>query len=200
MSIEMWKRQKDESAKAYEAALIYFEMRAERSLENVAQKCIKSVSQIRRWSSQWNWVERAKAYDAHMHLIEQAAKEKALAEKTAIWEKRKEEIREQGWKAYEDLRAKAESMLRFPVHRTETQDGKTIVHPAKWTFQTAATVMKTAMDLGRMAAELASVYVEIDWDSLTREQLERIANGEPPASVASGNSPGTVTPFRRKAG
>lgn len=61
--IALWERQTDESAKAYEAFASYRDMGSERSIRAVAHKLGKSSTIIARWSSAWNWVERARAWD-----------------------------------------------------------------------------------------------------------------------------------------
>lgn len=58
-----WEQQPGESAKAFEAFTAYRDMGADRSTRKVAQKLTKSDSVIRKWSSTYNWVERARAYD-----------------------------------------------------------------------------------------------------------------------------------------
>jgi len=72
-----WERQKGESARAFEAFLVYLQMGPERSIRAVAQKCTKSVSLIRRWSSDNNWVERCRAWD---NYLQREAKKAAVAE------------------------------------------------------------------------------------------------------------------------
>lgn len=54
----------DESAPAYQAACEYFSMGAQRAQEDVAKKLSKSRQLMGRWSTQHNWVERAREYDA----------------------------------------------------------------------------------------------------------------------------------------
>jgi hypothetical protein len=68
-----------ESAKAYAALVVYAEMGAERSTAKVAQKLGKSIALMNRWSSQHRWVERARAYDAHLaELAQQRAAEQYI--------------------------------------------------------------------------------------------------------------------------
>lgn len=55
-----------ESAKAYEAFCLYCEMGAGRGVRAVSQKLDKSRTIIGRWSSQHQWVERVRVYDASM--------------------------------------------------------------------------------------------------------------------------------------
>lgn len=58
-----WEQQPGESAKAFEAFAIYRDMGVERSVRKVAQQLNKSLTLIGRWSSNYNWPERARAYD-----------------------------------------------------------------------------------------------------------------------------------------
>jgi hypothetical protein len=74
--LKAWEKLPNESSKAYKAAYVYFTMvdpnspvRQSRSIEKVAQIMgykPTSVSQLHKWSSEYNWVARAEAYDAHM--------------------------------------------------------------------------------------------------------------------------------------
>ncbi|MEG1894630.1 MAG: hypothetical protein RR162_00220 [Oscillospiraceae bacterium] len=70
-----WERQKSESSQAFEAFSTYRDLAAERSISKVCQKVGKSRGLIQRWSSQWNWVERARIYD---NSLEKEARAKAV--------------------------------------------------------------------------------------------------------------------------
>ena len=59
-----WERMQGESAKAHEAARVYFEMRASRSLATVAGRLGKHVSQMERWSKRHNWVTPNRSREA----------------------------------------------------------------------------------------------------------------------------------------
>ena len=75
-------RQPTESARAYQAFNLYCSLGPARSCEQVAQKCTKSSSLIRRWSAQHAWVERAAVYDRA--LAEQAAQAHAEAYRAQV--------------------------------------------------------------------------------------------------------------------
>lgn len=77
---DAWERQELETAKAYAAFCCYRDLGKCRSLEKVSQELTKSVSLIRRWSSDWNWVKRSEAYDAHQELAARRTREKELQE------------------------------------------------------------------------------------------------------------------------
>ncbi len=72
-----WERQPGESAKAFEAFDLYCKMGEERSVRKVAQKLTKSDTIIKRWSSQWNWVSRARDYDNELKRLELQEQKKA---------------------------------------------------------------------------------------------------------------------------
>ena len=61
--IAPWEQQPGESAKAFEAFTIYRDMGVERSVRKVTQRLNKSLTLIGKWSSRYNWPERARAYD-----------------------------------------------------------------------------------------------------------------------------------------
>lgn len=188
MTLDTWKRQKDESAKAYQAALMYFEMGAERSLEAVGRKLEKSWRFLGRWSSRFNWVSRAADYDTHESVNRQIAIDKATADEATKWAKRQAQIREDGFSTYLALKAKADLMLQFPL-KTEklSTDGKTvIIEPAEWSFNTAVRMQETALKLGRLSAELSTENVDvrqIPWNDLNPNELERIGAGEQVSAV-----------------
>lgn len=79
-----WERQKGESAQAYEAFVTYRDMGPERSVTRVSQSLNKSRGLIGRWSSQWNWTERVRAYD---NELEKEARAKAVKDRKAMTER-----------------------------------------------------------------------------------------------------------------
>ena len=70
-----WDRLPNESSAAYTAFKIYLEFGGERSLTKVEQKLNKKRGQLGNWSSKYNWVERAAAYDSS--IVEADRKRKA---------------------------------------------------------------------------------------------------------------------------
>jgi len=65
-AIQLWERQQNEGPEAFEAAHIYIEMGEGRSTYKVADQVGKSIALIQRWSSQHDWVERARAFDNYL--------------------------------------------------------------------------------------------------------------------------------------
>lgn len=79
-----WERQKGESAQAFEAFVTYRDMGTERSITKVVQELNKTRALIGRWSSQWEWKERVRAYD---NELEKEARKKAVADRKAMTER-----------------------------------------------------------------------------------------------------------------
>lgn len=73
--IAPWEQQPGESAKAFEAFAIYRDMGVERSVRKVTQRLNKSLTLIGKWSSRYNWPERARAYDRE---LDRQAREQAV--------------------------------------------------------------------------------------------------------------------------
>ena len=71
--IELWERQPEESAKAWEAFVIYRDLGLQRSLRKVAEELSKSETLMKRWSKQYDWPKRAQAWDAEQDRISRAA-------------------------------------------------------------------------------------------------------------------------------
>src|SRR3954454_13496870 len=78
----------NEGARPYEAFLIYRDLGPGRSIDKVQQKLNKNRRLIAQWSGDYRWVERARAYDDHCERVKQAARERAIRQRAALWEKR----------------------------------------------------------------------------------------------------------------
>ena len=79
-----WGKQKGESRQAFEAFVCYRDMGPDRSQEKVAEKLGKSTQLMSRWSSRWNWVERAGMWDEELdrrNREEQIKARKDMAER-----------------------------------------------------------------------------------------------------------------------
>lgn len=75
----LWERGTNESARAYEAFVVYRDMGAARSLEKVQQKLDKSTTMLGRWSGEHNWQARVRAYDDYID-----AKARAIIDAQAV--------------------------------------------------------------------------------------------------------------------
>lgn len=68
---ELWERQPEESARAFQAFAAYRDMGAERSTAKVARALGRTKALCDRWSSRWGWVARVDAWDAEQDREQQ---------------------------------------------------------------------------------------------------------------------------------
>jgi hypothetical protein len=152
---QSWLRQPGESARAYQAARIYFDLRGPRSLAAVAQKLCKSLTLIKRRSTRWDWVGRALAFDLYMDAAEIEATRLQAVEASQLWAKRDQQTRELKYDIGQKMRAKANAMLDFPLATVTKVDSKTgevtIVKPARWSMGDTVRMSESAYRLIREA-------------------------------------------------
>lgn len=83
----IWEQREDETQISYEWFCHYRDMGVHRSLEKIRQRYGKNASYLRQlqlWSSKYNWVDRAEAWDKHQQALlddERAAKRQALVDR-----------------------------------------------------------------------------------------------------------------------
>ena len=61
-----WEQLPNEGVKPFEAFTVYRDMGIDRTLDKVAQQLKKSKTIIARWSTNYKWVDRIKAYEAEI--------------------------------------------------------------------------------------------------------------------------------------
>jgi hypothetical protein len=86
ITLKPYEYQKGETKKAFEAFQHYRDMGADRSIRKVAEKLGKSEQLLSRWSSQYDWVERAAKYDGDMDklaLVEMEKERKSMLKRHA---------------------------------------------------------------------------------------------------------------------
>jgi hypothetical protein len=158
----IFERLDGETAQAYEAARVYFDLRAERSIVAVGKKLRKGRSLISRWSIKWNWVDRARAHDASFDLEIGKAMAEAARRIAQEWEGRENALRERTYDTSVRGLDKFDKMLAYPLATvtTETVEGAngqiihhTTVQPTRWTFDTAIRMAVASFELGRQATQ-----------------------------------------------
>ena len=92
-----FEQQKRESNKAFAAFRTYLELGPKRSLATVADKLGKSETMIERWSRNFEWLARVKAYAAHLATIEREAIEALALEKAVEWHRLHEPVKREAW-------------------------------------------------------------------------------------------------------
>jgi hypothetical protein len=153
--MRIFDREPDETTKAFEAWTIYRELGAQRSLKKTAELyygTTSNVRQLQRWSSRFNWVERARASDVEREMLRRSAVEEYLASQAENRAEREGRIAEILLTVREEAAKQALSMVSWPLGEQrilqEDEDGNeitVILKPAKWS-------MNTAIGLARLAA------------------------------------------------
>lgn len=144
-----WQQLDKESAKAYSAAKIYFELGPERSHEAVSQELGKSKALIQRWSTRYGWIKRAREYDKEFSTALPPASFSANNDATNYNERiaklrlRKVEIQE---KVFDRI----EKMLSYPLTRTESGDGTVTINPTNWTLKDVIPLVEVCSKLERL--------------------------------------------------
>ena len=64
--LKPWHRRPGEGGQAHDALMVYLDMGTERTVRLVGKVVGKSHTQIGKWSSKHDWVERSEEYDSHM--------------------------------------------------------------------------------------------------------------------------------------
>lgn len=75
---EPWERQPEETTKAFEAFRVYRDLGSERSIAKAGKQLGKNRVTLEGWSSKFNWVERAAAWDAEQDRIARMEQIKAI--------------------------------------------------------------------------------------------------------------------------
>lgn len=198
-SKNVWERQDDETSIAYAAFLRFRDLGPGRSVlaayNQNSHRARRAPGQWNKWASQHRWKQRAAAWDNHLAIVEQKAREKALSEYESQWARRREAAREKGWTVGEALLAKAEQMLSLPIftktvediiEERELPDGKkyvvaikrTTINPTRWTFADAARMCDTALNLMRLSAGLSTDHFSADVLSVDGVSQEAVASEE----------------------
>jgi hypothetical protein len=143
-----------ESTPAYEAFKMYANLGAGRSVREVCRRLDKCTTLVGKWSSKYQWVNRAAAFDDRLDKITREAEEAKLIESAGEWAKRMQQTREEAYQMATRLVEKAEAMLKFPLAETVSQDGKTVIKPGRWTFADAAKMIDVAHRLKQLVTGL----------------------------------------------
>lgn len=104
-----------------------------------------------------DWATRARAFD-----------DDADAKDKALWEQRRQELRQREWDTASQLLDRANRMLTAVLFRrtVELEDGKQITYlePTKWEESDIGRTLKLAFDLQRRAAALPTENVQVSWE------------------------------------
>jgi hypothetical protein len=179
-----WEQQPGEPDKAFAAFTVFCTLGVQRTLLDAYRistgasggRAGKPSATFYSWSSNWDWANRAHAYDVHESGLKREARiNGAIAEageqgrKSAEeeWADRSNQIRETSWEMFVALKRKIQEMLsvaiikRKVVEPAEGRPQQIIYEPAKWSFFTLTQMINTMDTVGRMAAEMPATLADL---------------------------------------
>lgn len=178
----IWERQTDESSKHYAWFYEFLMLDSERSMLGAYRNTLKARGSARNpatvpssWrevARQRQWKERAAAYD-----------EEQLRVADIEYSERRLKLRGRAMDAAEEMLERAMEMLQFPLMEVVSVDGKTIIKPARWTFDTVPKLMAMIERFLRSdelfvtvkVPEQTQMFHGVDVDSIDDARLLQIA-------------------------
>jgi hypothetical protein len=135
-----WEQLPDETARAYEAFLIYRDLGGTRTVDAVAARIRggaagaqpgrkRAAGRLFIMAKDNDWAERARAYDLHQALLKQQAADKVTVQRTRIWAEREGRQLEDDYRLGRRLVQQAATISEMPVVRqTVASDGVTTIY------------------------------------------------------------------------
>jgi hypothetical protein len=178
-----FERKPGESSRQYAAFKYYLGLGPDRTLAATRAKVKGSRRSIEKWSKKFGWVERVRAFEAHMADLERQAIERVAQEKAVEWWKLHEPTRRRAWLEAE----KAIDMVREARERWQ-ESGRI---PG---FEGMARMLELSFKLKQFAAGMPSEIkevnttvtgkVSVEWEAAIRKAYKVEARPEPPALPA----------------
>lgn len=177
-----WKSEPKESSKAFAAFEVYRDLGPSRSLREAARIFYGEdkehhLSQLKKWSRKFDWVERARSFDDWLTMHRQSAVEEHLAARAEDHGRREAALMDRALSIREQALSQVEKMLDWPLstQRVVAQDdaGEQVTYqffPAGWSKATAVSLYKMAV--ADSPAELPDEPVELDLSEMSEEQAE----------------------------
>lgn len=141
--VAIWTRRPKEPLTAYLHFCAYRDMPPPRSMPKLAKALGRGVSTLWRWSTQWDWVERAEAYTDHLDRLTLEEHEDAIR-------RRRREENEQMYSLGKTLQVAAHARLTG----LKDEDGQLVVEPIDPSTLDADEVARWA-DLGTKFVRLS---------------------------------------------
>lgn len=123
---KIWTRREEETARAYEAFVMYRDMGPKRShgkLQQALGKPSGYTRWIEEWSSQHDWVVRAEAYDAHLELQARSERQEEHLKELRAYRERQRQLAKETTEAAIDLLEKCNARLE-ELDAGEIEPGK----------------------------------------------------------------------------
>jgi len=187
--IRDWYPREGETAHDYYVFKLFLDLGVTRSMKEVADITKIAPAVVRQIAEINDWEDRVTKYDRHVVELEFEARDQSIVTSASEWEARRTQVREKAFNNANRLIDKALQMLEFPldVETTTTEisdgeDGTTVVTnnvvrmPARWSFRDVATLLSTADQLQRLAADMTTSNTKITVESRRLELTVKMVN------------------------
>lgn len=184
-----WARRKGETPEAHRACLKYLNQPGGRSRPRLADEEGYSVKVLDRWAAQWDWTERARAFDSHVAHVEQVGRDEVIKARAREWEQRRETHLEEGWVLAQALRDRINEMLAHPIvaKKKDAKTGTVTIKPVRWNHGNLATLANLAIQMEKLVLDSAlpteegptEVKVSVDFDAALRKVYDDDGDEDP---------------------
>lgn len=200
MSVELLVGNKKdrETSKAIQACNDWLRMGPGRSLPDLYEKYTESnqnspptqsLGTLKKWSSDYDWAERAQLYDAEIERQKNERRKQILETGLALDYERVFELKD----LFDKLKKELDYNGLYYTDKKISSTGKVItvdVFNKALIGEIRGILNDIAKETGGRSQKVDSRNLNLDMSQLTDEQLERIANGEDPIVVLATSSPG----------
>jgi len=152
----------NESHKAFETFLCYFDIGQNRSFAKVAKLTGVNLNSVKMWAHRFDWRERVRAYNTELLRARLAVETDARRNQAELRAQRALQFQDAEWKAAEKLLRAAQNALDILIHTT----------PEKLSLADVARALEIASKLGRLATGLATEQIAHGGEVNVNLQLE----------------------------
>ncbi len=132
--------------------------------------------QVRRWSSRFDWMERAQAYDSWLEMHRRDAVEEHLRSKAEDFGRREAALQEKALEIRELAMRQSATILEWPLSEqrvvSEGEDGEEVTYvfmPSRWSKATAIGLYHLAVGDGRLEPE--EPEADFDFSGLSDDEV-----------------------------
>jgi hypothetical protein len=152
----------NESHKAFETFLCYFDIGQNRSFAKVAKLSGVNLNSVKMWAHRFDWRERVRAYNTQLLRSRLDVETTARRNQAELRASRAALFQDAEWKAAEKLLRAAQNALDVLLHKP----------PEKLHLSDVARALEIASKLGRLATGLTTEHVAHSGEMNVNLQLE----------------------------
>jgi len=152
----------NESAKAFESFLCYFDIGQNRSFAKVVKLTGVHLNSVKQWAHRYGWCGRIRAYNTHLLRTRLAVETDARRNQAELRAQRALLFQDAEWKAAEKLLRASQNVLDLLVNTP----------PEKLSLSDVARALDIASKIGRLATGLATEQIAHGGEVNVNLQLE----------------------------